>query len=184
MFKQALQVIGYKNSGKTTVVSELVNYLTGQGLKVSTIKHDAHGFEWDQPNTDTGKHQQAGAALTLIQSPQQMGILCKQERERSLEQLLQLVLTIEQYDMIIVEGFKKEAFPKLVLIRDQDDFALLDAESIQLVLFWRAQDQEHYKVQCQAGCYPSYPSYLIQERESLLSWLAEYSTKLGLQIKE
>ena len=46
-------ISGYKNSGKTTMIENLIPILTGYGYKVATIKHDAHDFEPDVPGTDS-----------------------------------------------------------------------------------------------------------------------------------
>ncbi|MDF2834525.1 MAG: molybdopterin-guanine dinucleotide biosynthesis protein B-like protein, partial [Paenibacillus sp.] len=56
-----IQVVGYKNTGKTTIVCQLTSLLKEAGYKVGTIKHDAHEFRMDHPGTDTWKHQQSGA---------------------------------------------------------------------------------------------------------------------------
>ena len=61
-----IQVVGYKNSGKTTLVSELVRTLTSEGYRVGTLKHDAHDFEPDIPGKDTWQHRKAGAQVTAI----------------------------------------------------------------------------------------------------------------------
>lgn len=183
MSKRVLQVIGYKNSGKTTTVTKIVDFLTKRGLKLATIKHDAHGFEWDQPNTDTWQHQQSGASLTLIQSPHQLGLIAKQHTEYALEQLLIMIAMLDQYDMIIIEGYKRENYPKLVLIREQEDFELLHAQHIELVMFWQEEDRRYFLQEQQAGVYPSYPSLLIQDSDALLQWVAEYS-KAGQALKE
>ncbi|GAA0383207.1 molybdopterin-guanine dinucleotide biosynthesis protein B [Bacillus horti] len=193
-FVNVLQVVGYKNSGKTTWVSFLVNWLSQKGKKVATIKHDAHGFSLDQPNTDTWSHQQAGAALTLIQSPNGMGIISNHKQEHPLQQLIHYISIIDQYDMIIVEGYKLESYPKMLLIRNPADFKLLSLlEAIEVVLFWNEEDLKYYNERDNedkkeqnglrdeeiGSFFPTCPAFLIEDEEGIMSWMESYLSKEG-----
>ena len=55
-------ISGYKNSGKTTLITKLIPELKQRGYRVAVIKHDGHDFEADVPGTDSYRHQKAGAA--------------------------------------------------------------------------------------------------------------------------
>ena len=59
-------MIGRKNSGKTTLVSELVTEFTARGYRVGTIKHTHHQHELDVPGKDSYRHREAGAAIVGI----------------------------------------------------------------------------------------------------------------------
>ena len=61
-------VVGWKNSGKTTLVARLVTELKSRGFSVSTVKHAHHAFDLDQPGRDSYKHREAGAHEVLISS--------------------------------------------------------------------------------------------------------------------
>ncbi|MCA9186006.1 MAG: molybdopterin-guanine dinucleotide biosynthesis protein B [Pirellulaceae bacterium] len=63
-----IHIIGRKNSGKTTLIVDLVQQLTGLGLRVATIKHTHHRHELDTPGKDSFLHRQAGAVATGILS--------------------------------------------------------------------------------------------------------------------
>lgn len=115
-----IQIVGYKNSGKTTLIGKLLQILNAMNLRVAVIKHDVHGFEADRESTDTFRHRRAGAVATAITSPWRTAII--EERETRLREL---VKHFEDYDMTIVEGFKQETYPKIVLIRDKADLPLL-----------------------------------------------------------
>ncbi|MFD1908861.1 molybdopterin-guanine dinucleotide biosynthesis protein B [Paenibacillus rhizoplanae] len=65
-----LQIIGYKNSGKTTLACRLIEALSVQGLRVGSAKHDAHLFQLDDPETDSSKHLLYGAVETVLTSPE------------------------------------------------------------------------------------------------------------------
>lgn len=115
-----IQIVGYKNSGKTTLIARLVAMLHALNLRVAVIKHDVHGFEVDREGTDTYRHRQAGASAVAIVSPWRTAIV--EERETP---LADLIGHFQAYDLIIVEGFKREPYPKIVLIRSAEDEHLL-----------------------------------------------------------
>ena len=64
-----VHIVGRKNSGKTTLVVELVQHLTAAGYRVGTIKHTHHHHELDTPGKDSHRHRAAGAAVVGILSP-------------------------------------------------------------------------------------------------------------------
>ncbi|GAA0137205.1 molybdopterin-guanine dinucleotide biosynthesis protein B [Paenibacillus sp. YSY-4.3] len=126
-----IQIVGYKNSGKTTLIGKLLEILNAMSLRVAVIKHDVHGFEADRESTDTFRHRRAGAVATAITSPWRTAII--EERETKLSGLIK---HFEAYDLTIVEGFKKESYPKIVLIRDKGDLTLLEElTEIRAVVF-------------------------------------------------
>ncbi|WP_213617529.1 molybdopterin-guanine dinucleotide biosynthesis protein B [Paenibacillus sp. J22TS3] len=114
------QIVGYKNTGKTHLVSRLVSQFTAEGLRVAVIKHDYHGFEIDREGTDTYQISKSGAAAVAITSQNRTAVV--EEHERSLGELID---SFNKYDLILVEGFKHENYPKLVLIRREEDTELL-----------------------------------------------------------
>lgn len=68
-----LQIIGYKNSGKTTLVCRLIEALSAQGIRVGSAKHDAHSFQLDDPGTDSSKHLLHGAVETVLTRRRRQG---------------------------------------------------------------------------------------------------------------
>ncbi len=58
-------IVGWKNSGKTTLAAALIRELSGRGLTVSSIKHAHHMVDVDQPGTDSYKHREAGAKIEV-----------------------------------------------------------------------------------------------------------------------
>ncbi|CAM4380604.1 molybdopterin-guanine dinucleotide biosynthesis protein B [Paenibacillus alkaliterrae] len=115
-----VQIVGYKNTGKTTLVCRLTERFKQAGYKVGTIKRDAHDFQMDTPGTDTWKHQAAGAEMTAITSSKRTAIL-KQHTE-SLDRLIE---QMKECDVILIEGFKTAAYPKIIMIRTAADLELL-----------------------------------------------------------
>jgi molybdopterin-guanine dinucleotide biosynthesis protein B len=126
------QIIGYKNTGKTTLVCKLTEIFTEKGYKVGTVKHDAHLFDIDIPEKDTWKHRQAGAEIVAIASERRIAVI--EERAVALEEL---VNRMKHVDIIFVEGFKNEVYPKIVMIKSEADLPLLErAENIAAAASW------------------------------------------------
>jgi molybdopterin-guanine dinucleotide biosynthesis protein B len=118
-----LQFVGYSNSGKTTLLTGLIDRLERLGIRVGVIKHDgAHDFEWDQPGTDTYRFREAGASLVAIQSRTKTAVI-----EQTAVPLPVLVerMAAAGAEIVLVEGFKREDYPKVVVLREEADQELL-----------------------------------------------------------
>lgn len=126
-----LQIVGYKNSGKTTLLSLLTRKLKQAGFTVGTAKHDAHEFTMDAPGTDTWQHQEAGADITAISSASRSAIISNRT-----EPLSALLAHMQHVDIVLVEGFKQEHCPKLVLLRNPADVPLLNLTNIAMLAAW------------------------------------------------
>jgi molybdopterin-guanine dinucleotide biosynthesis protein B len=117
--RQVVGIVGYKDSGKTTLTRRLARELTGKGYKVAIVKHTHHSL--DVPGKDT---------TILGQEVEQVAIVSAQEsalfwqRPLSLEEMIPHL----EADVILIEGFKKEkVIPKIACLRGQpDDEDLLD----------------------------------------------------------
>ncbi|GIP25960.1 hypothetical protein J23TS9_10900 [Paenibacillus sp. J23TS9] len=131
------QVVGYKNSGKTTLVCSLVERLKEMGFRVAVIKHDAHDFEMDHPGTDSYRHRAAGASAIALVSPRKTAVI--REEEIYLDEL---VKGFSSYDIILVEGFKQENYPKLVMVRRAEDRELIKKlSSVKGVVTWLSKEE-------------------------------------------
>lgn len=113
----AVGIVGYKNSGKTTLVTRLISRLKELGYRVGTCKHDgAHELRIDEQGTDSAKHRAAGADVTLVASRTQALWQQVYEEEPALSQwLTQLSDPALALDLILVEGWKGSTLPKIVL---------------------------------------------------------------------
>ena len=107
---------GFSGSGKTTLIEQLIPLFTGRGLRVSLIKHAHHTFDVDQPGKDSYRHRQAGAHEVLVTSSRRWALMheLRGEAEPSLEALIERMAAC---DLLLVEGFKRAALPKLVVFR-------------------------------------------------------------------
>jgi molybdopterin-guanine dinucleotide biosynthesis protein B len=107
---------GWSGSGKTTLVTKVIPVLVRRGLKVATIKHAHHDFDTDQPGKDSWLHRQAGASEVAIVSSRRWAVVHELggAPEPPLEDMLQ---KLSPADLVIVEGFKRHAHPKLEVFR-------------------------------------------------------------------
>jgi len=115
------QIVGFKKTGKTTLLVRLTESFASAGNRVGTIKHDGHDFEPDVPGTDSWKHRQAGAAATAVVSSRRTAWF--EQRSRELPFLVERMAP--EVDLILVEGWKTERYPKLVLIHAEEHIAAL-----------------------------------------------------------
>ncbi len=133
-----LQIVGYKNSGKTTLVCSLVERLKVKGYRVAVIKHDAHDFEMDHAGTDTYRHRAAGASAIALVSARQTAVIRSEELS-----LQKLIHDFDAYDIVLVEGFKHESYSKLVMVRRDGDRELIHLlENVKGVVTWMAAEDE------------------------------------------
>ena len=104
-------ITGWKNAGKTTLTARLVTEFTARGLTVSTVKHASHGFDLDQPGTDSDQHRRAGAREVLISSGKRWALMHELDApEPTLDELLP---HLSPADLILIEGFKTAPHPKV-----------------------------------------------------------------------
>lgn len=109
-------VVGWKNSGKTTLVEKVVAEITERGFTVSTVKHAHHAFDIDHEGKDSWRHRQAGAAQVLVASSQRWALM-SELRGAPEPPLDKLVAHLDPVDLVLVEGFKAHGHPKLEAYR-------------------------------------------------------------------
>jgi len=131
----AMRIIGlagWSGSGKTTLVTKVIPRLVARGLRVSTLKHAHHGFDLDTPGKDSFMHRAAGATEVLISSGKRWAIL-HELREEPEWDLAALTAKMSAVDLVLVEGFKRDAFPKLEIHRSANGKPLLHPEDPHIV---------------------------------------------------
>jgi len=108
-------VIGWKNAGKTSLMERLVADVTGRGFAVSTVKHVHHAVDLDQPGKDTWRHRAAGAREVVLASADRFALMVE---HRGPEPDLAAVLArLAPVDLVLVEGYKRDAHPKVEVWR-------------------------------------------------------------------
>ncbi len=121
MIESRVPVLGfaaYSGTGKTTLLKQLLPLLGRNGMRIGMIKHAHHSFEVDTPGKDSYELRKAGASQMLIASRQRWALMVDHE-ERAEPDLQDMVdqMDQERLDLILVEGFKHERFPKIELSR-------------------------------------------------------------------
>jgi molybdopterin-guanine dinucleotide biosynthesis adapter protein len=122
--QKILGIVGWKNSGKTTLVEALVREMTGRGLQISTVKHAHHAFDIDVPGKDSHRHREAGAQEVIVTSGQRWALMheLRGSPESSLDDLLS---KLAPCDLVLVEGFKHGGHPKIEVARFVRDEGLI-----------------------------------------------------------
>jgi len=109
-------IAGWSNSGKTTLIARLTRHFTERGLRVATIKHTHHKFEIDKPDSDTTRHRMAGASETAIVSGTRVAVI-EEIDTRGEPSLEEIATRLKPADIILVEGYKSAAIPKIEVRR-------------------------------------------------------------------
>lgn len=108
-------VIGWKNSGKTSLMERLVAEITGRGISVSTVKHVHHAVDLDQPGKDSYRHRQAGAREVVLASADRFALMV--EHRGPEPELPAILARLAPVDLVLVEGYKRDAHPKIEVWR-------------------------------------------------------------------
>ena len=111
-----VSIVGWKNSGKTTLVERLIPILSRRGLKVATVKHTHHALRPADGRTDGERHARAGAITTIVISPDAWEISGRQ-REGAAPEFADLAPHLAGADLVLVEGFKSAPIAKIELRR-------------------------------------------------------------------
>ncbi len=117
-------VVGWKNAGKTGLMERLVREITERGFSVSTLKHAHHGFDIDRHGKDSYRHRQAGAREVMLSSRRRWALM--HELHATPEQsLAELLRRLSPCDLVLIEGYKRDAHPKIEASRRATDQPLI-----------------------------------------------------------
>lgn len=129
---KVIGMAGYSGSGKTTLIEKVIPILVGEGLRVSLVKHAHHEFDLDQPGKDSWRHRHAGCTEVLVSSSRRWAIVheLRGAPEASLDEQLK---RLSPCDVVIVEGYKAAAIPKIEVHRRAADVPLLHPDDPHVV---------------------------------------------------
>ncbi|MGQ9777617.1 MAG: molybdopterin-guanine dinucleotide biosynthesis protein B [Thermodesulfobacteriota bacterium] len=112
-----ISIVGKSDSGKTTFIEKLIPELKYRGYRIATVKHDIHGFEVDREGKDSWRHKQAGAHTVVISSPTKVALIRDVEKDLNLVEIRDRL--IQDVDLILSEGYKKDLQPKIEIFREE-----------------------------------------------------------------
>ena len=125
-----VSIVGKKNTGKTSLTVKVIEELTRRGYNVASIKHSHHSIEMDKENTDTWKHKQAGANLVV-------GVgsttFFNARQEMDLNRILFLIKHLDDFDFVIIEGYKSYNYPKIITSPNvRDEYTIHEVDSFTI----------------------------------------------------
>lgn len=160
--QKILQIVGYQDSGKTTLMEQLIIQASNEGLRVGSIKHHGHGgIPMVESSKDSVRHEKAGANVTAVEGEGTLRISIQQDNW----QLAEILAIYESFkmDIILIEGYKNEQYSKVVLLRTAEDQSLLQKVSnIVCVLYWPTFTIDKPL---------DYPSFSIHEKAQYMDFL-------------
>jgi molybdopterin-guanine dinucleotide biosynthesis protein B len=135
LYKSRMRIIGlagWSGSGKTTLLTKVLPRLIARGKRVSTLKHAHHAFDVDRPGKDSFEHRSAGATEVLVVSTNRWALMheLRGQPEPGLHDLLE---KLSDVDLVLIEGFKRQKFPKLEIHRAENGKPLLHPEDDWIV---------------------------------------------------
>jgi len=118
-----LSIVATKsNTGKTTLIEKIIKNLKLRNYSVGVLKHDAHKFEIDKEGKDSFKFSTAGADNVIISSCEKLAMIRKVEKEVPINEIL---LLFKDIDIVLIEGYKNNNYPKIEVHRKGVDSNLL-----------------------------------------------------------
>ncbi|MFE1244767.1 molybdopterin-guanine dinucleotide biosynthesis protein B [Fictibacillus sp. NPDC058756] len=164
-FPVILQVAGFQNSGKTTVITKLLKQLSQQSIKTAVIKHHGHedALDFKDSGKDTESHRNAGSFITGISSSG--GTVFSMNHEMPLEKAIEIYKLLD-IECVLIEGYKKIQFPRVLLCRNQNDSDLIIKSSEPVAVISEKQLKS----------VSSLPYFLRSEESKWLKFLMDYIT--------
>ncbi|MCV2512866.1 molybdopterin-guanine dinucleotide biosynthesis protein MobB [Leclercia pneumoniae] len=120
-----LAIAAWSGTGKTTLLKALIPALCARGIRPGLIKHTHHNMDVDIPGKDSYELRKAGASQTLVASNNRWALMTETPSAEALD-LHYLVSRMDHsvLDLVLVEGFKHEAVPKIILFRSNAGHSL------------------------------------------------------------
>jgi len=125
--KPLISFVGQHNAGKTTLLAGVIKKLSQKGIKTGVIKHAARGLYLASDN-DSNRLFNAGAEVVYTSSPGMYLLYRRFEEEKRMEEILEQISP--GVDLVVTEGYKKKAYPKIEVLRAKISTDTLDLENV------------------------------------------------------
>ena len=126
-----VSIVGRSGSGKTTLIERLIPVLAGRGLRVATVKHHRHSTPVDVPGKDSWRHARAGASAVVVAGAAEIAFFRPAGRPQGLEEIVREF--VSDADLVLTEGFKQGAAPKIEVARAAQGLDLLCGPADNLI---------------------------------------------------
>lgn len=158
-----IQITGHQDSGKTTLMEKLIKKAAENSLHAGSIKHHGHGGIPDPrlQVKDSDRHSKAGAVLAGVEGGGLLQLKLANQKW-PLAKLVEIYQSMS-IDTIFIEGYKREQFPKVVLIKNENDLSLLKLSSIICIITWI--DIHHLEIQV--------PIFHIEDEKNYIHYIME-----------
>ena len=128
-----VSIVGKSGSGKTVLMEQLIAEFKRRGYKVAALKHSRGGIEMDYPGKDSWRYAQAGSDAVLVSSPGKLVYIKKLDHDLDIGEIMSIL--DEEFDLVLVEGFKKSRIPKIeVHSKDLGNDLLFSPEELSAVV--------------------------------------------------
>jgi molybdopterin molybdotransferase len=128
-----VSIVGKSQSGKTMLMEQLIAEFKRRGYKIAALKHSRGGIEIDHPGKDSWRFSQAGSDAVLISSPDKLAFFKNLNHDLDIEEIVSIVGP--EFDLILVEGFKKSKIPKVEVHRKElGDDLLCSPEELSAIV--------------------------------------------------
>jgi molybdopterin molybdotransferase len=128
-----VSIVGKSQSGKTVLMEQLIAEFKRRGYKIATLKHSRGEIEIDYPGKDSWKYTQAGSDAVLISSPDKLAFIKNLDRDLDVEEIMPIIGS--EFDLVLVEGFKKSKIPKIEVHRKElGDDLLCSPEELSAIV--------------------------------------------------
>lgn len=126
-------IVGRSGSGKTTLIEAMIPWFNSQGLRVAVIKHSHHNLQFEPPQKDSSRFRHAGAREVIVASPYHYALFHNLDQQDE-PMLADLVARLQpDLDLILVEGYRQAAIPRLEVYRPSRGIAPVYPETEQVV---------------------------------------------------
>jgi molybdopterin-guanine dinucleotide biosynthesis adapter protein len=161
--KKVFGFAGWSGSGKTTLIEQLIPRFRARGIRVSLIKHTHHAIDIDQPGKDTHRHRMAGCEEVLISASSRWALIRELRGAPELS-LDEAVAMLSACDLVLVEGYKFAAIPKLEIFRTEIDKPALHPNDAHIVALASDVAQPHCAL----------PQFRLHEYDEVIDFIVKF----------
>jgi len=128
-----VSIVGKSRSGKTVLIEQLIAEFKRRGYKVAALKHSRGRMEIDHPGKDSWRFAKAGSDAVLVSSPGKLAFIKNLDHELNIEEIMPIVGP--DFDLVLVEGFRKSKTPKIEVHRKElGDDLLCSPEELSAIV--------------------------------------------------